>query len=44
MSVQFDATARKWHVISGGNLVSVLFSAETEAECEAWLRQAEVAR
>lgn len=35
--IQFDATARRWHVIYGTSLVEVLHKADTERECEAWL-------
>lgn len=43
--IQFDATARRWHVLTGASpedgsvLVTLHYSAETEAECEKWLRE-----
>lgn len=37
IDIQFDATAGRWHVIQGYSWVRVLFRADTEAECKAWL-------
>ena len=41
--IQWDATARKWHVIQGNSLVEVLFAADTREACEAWLKAARAA-
>lgn len=35
--IHFNATSGRWHVIYGTSWVEVLYKADTERECRAWL-------
>lgn len=35
--IHFNATSGRWHVIYGASWVEVLYKADTERECRAWL-------